>query len=167
MSEPITAEWLHKIGFRWHQLPRQPDRHWLLWLGNVLGRLTSFEDLGIELAPALEPGEWFCWLRADTGHRYSRFIHIRHLRHQAELIQLIEALTGQPWNPANTWGGTLYTPEQMQTIDRSRQRLDHCLLSEAKWRDIERDDSRGRALPEHMQACAEKDSIAAPHNEKV
>src|SRR5579885_196517 len=53
---PITEEWLKSIGFRWHQFDRQPDRHWLLWLGGAIGdgaAFTSYEDLGIEVAPSL------------------------------------------------------------------------------------------------------------------
>jgi len=30
----LTEEWLKRVGFKWHQLDRQPDKHWLLWLGS-------------------------------------------------------------------------------------------------------------------------------------
>ena len=32
---PLTEEWLKENGFKWHQFDRQPDKHWLLWLGHV------------------------------------------------------------------------------------------------------------------------------------
>jgi hypothetical protein len=49
MTLPITEEWLKLVGFRWHQLERQPSRHWLLWLGGALddGTVPAVEDLGI------------------------------------------------------------------------------------------------------------------------
>jgi hypothetical protein len=152
----ITAEWLKSVGFRWHQLDRQPTPHWLLWLGDATGdRVTSFEDLGIELAAWTHDEEWLCWLRADTSARYHRFIHIRHLTTCDEVIALVVALTGQPWNPDNHYGGSVYRPEQMAKIRADRERLDHQIRERnAKWAEVEKDDSRGRALPEHMEAQA-------------
>ncbi len=37
-SQPalITEDWLYAVGFRWHQLDRQPNKQWLLWLGNAI-----------------------------------------------------------------------------------------------------------------------------------
>lgn len=163
-DELITAEWLHEIGFRWHQLDRQPDKHWLLWLGNALGRMTSFEDLGMELAPGAyegpnQPTSWFCWLRADTSHRYSRFLHVRHLKTRAEVTRLIEALSGQPFQATNTWGGSLYTGPQIESLNRSRERLDHQFRERGpKWHDVEKDDSRGPALADHLKAHADSAS---------
>jgi len=60
-SEPISEEWLASVGFKWHQLKRQPAKHWVLWLG---GRrfLQSYEDLGVELAPGIRDANWTCWL---------------------------------------------------------------------------------------------------------
>ena len=43
MSEPITEEWLKEVGFKWHQLARQPEKQWLLWLGDAVR-----DGLGIE-----------------------------------------------------------------------------------------------------------------------
>jgi hypothetical protein len=54
LAEPITAEWLKEIGFRWHQLDRQPDKQWLLWIGEAVDQgknVACFEDLGLELSP--------------------------------------------------------------------------------------------------------------------
>ena len=156
----ITEEWLKSVGFRWHQLDRQPDKHWLLWLGGAIdgGMFSSFEDLGLELAPNAYAGPnreraWFCWLRADTSHRYSRFVHIRHIRTQEEVRNLVQVLSGQEWNPANHWGGSLYTPQGIEHIGRSLARADHRMReSGPKWSDIEKDDTRGHALPQHMEA---------------
>jgi len=58
MSAPpeiISEEWLKAAGFKWHQLERQPDQHWLLWLGRALKQrpsLTDTEDLGMNLRQA-------------------------------------------------------------------------------------------------------------------
>src|SRR5580700_3412261 len=78
---PITEEWLKESGFRWHRLERQPDKHWLLWLGDAMGDgyMTSYEDIGIEVAPMFKRQEWFCWLRSDCAGQYHRFIHLRHI----------------------------------------------------------------------------------------
>lgn len=49
-DDPITDEWLKSVGFKWHQFDRQPGK---LWLGGGLKEkpcLTSYEDIGIELA---------------------------------------------------------------------------------------------------------------------
>jgi hypothetical protein len=109
MSEsclPITENWLETMGFRWHQIERQPSRHWLLWLGGVIERgYSAVEDLGIEIALDTSSDFWYCWLRADTGHRYSRFIHVRHLCWRHEVIALIESLTGTSFDPENAMFG--------------------------------------------------------------
>ena len=161
----ITEDWLKESGFKWHQLERQPWKHWTLWLAGAFREfLVSDEDLGIELTPVWfvkadgalggNVGEWFCWLRADTSHRYSRFIHVRYLKTCAEVIQLVEALTGIPWNPANHRYGVVRTGKQMEAVRRADQRLDRQMLEhDHKWHDTEMDESRGRALPEHMQAA--------------
>lgn len=166
-DDSITEDWLKSSGFRWHQMDRQPDKHWLLWLGGAIpDRMTSFEDLGLEVAPRWwknrngddvgEVGSWHAWLRADTSGRYHRFLHIRAVRTRGEIIGLVEALSGQPWDPDNHWGGMVYTPKNIASIRRDLNRLDHQIREgNHKWSDVEKDDSRGRALPEHMQAQAD------------
>lgn len=151
-DEPISEEWLSEIGFKWHQLDRQQHKHWLLWLGDALGsRATSFDELGIEVSMGSD-GQWFCWLRSDHAGRYSRFIHIRYIKSQAELIGLIEGVTGLSWQPHNVWCGSLRTPETAQRLLAESDRLDRRMLFDGpKWREVEKDDSRGRALPEHME----------------
>jgi hypothetical protein len=151
-------------------MERQPDKHWLLWLGGAIqDRITSFEDLGIEIAPRWwknrngddvgEVGSWHCWLRADTSGRYHRFLHIRPLRTAAEVIQVVEALTGQPWDTTNHLGGSVYHPKHAESIRRDLERFDHRIREgNAKWSEVEKDDTRGRALPEHMQAHADQAS---------
>jgi len=172
MSNPalITDEWLKSVGFKWHQFDRQPDKHWVLWLGGAMaGRrmLTSFEDLGIELATCAyrnrngdllcQEDGWFCWLRDDAAGRYHRFIHIRHLHTQRELIALVEGLTGLTWDPANHLYGNMYRPEEAARLRLEIERADRKMTlgadHYAKWRDVEKDDTRGRALPEHMQVA--------------
>jgi hypothetical protein len=160
-DEPITEEWLKSVGFKWHQHSRQPDKHWLLWCGDAAGAFTSFEDIGIEVAPTAyknrndeligDPEKWFVWFRADTSGRYGRFLHVRHMRSRAELIKLVEAVTGQEWNPDNHLYGSVRTPEQAARIRRDDERLDHQIRKHDKWREIERDETRCRPLPEDAQ----------------
>jgi hypothetical protein len=170
MTDPgITQDWLKSIGFRWHQMDRQPDKHWLLWLGDAVrdgNSLTSYEDIGVEIAPAWwknsknddvgEVGRWHCWFRSDAAGRYHRFIHLRYLRTQAELVALLEALSGTPFVPENNLYGSMRTPEQAARIRKEDQRLDRQIMLNSgphhKWADVEKDDSRGRALPEHYEA---------------
>ena len=166
-NEPITAEWLASVGFKWHQLDRQPDKHWLLWLGDATSErhsFTSFEDIGIEVAPCGwknrngddigDVGTWFCWFRSDAAGRYCRFIHIRHLRTAGDLVLLIEAITSQKWDPANNLYGSMRKPEDAERIRQESQRLDRRLRESGHpWSDVEKDDTRGRALPEHMTAA--------------
>lgn len=150
-SAPITEAWLRAVGFKWHQLDRQPTRQWLLWLDR------NTEDLGLELAYAGDHfRDWFCWLRADTAGRYHRFIHVRHVRTIGEVIALVEALSGQDWDPRNHIGGSLRTPEAADRWRAEGERLDRQFLRTATpWHAIERDDSRGGALPEHLQSHAD------------
>jgi len=155
---PITEDWLRSVGFKWHQLERQPEKMWLLWLGDCTRTtFSSFEDLGIEIASNRDypiKGSWSVWLRADHAHRYCRFIHIRYITSQEELIALVEALTGQRWNPENNLYGSMRTPEQATAIRKEDERIDiKWLHNNHKWNSIEKDDTRGRALPEHMQAA--------------
>ena len=160
LTDPITEEWLREVGFRWHQFDRQPNKHWLLWLGDALREgekwaFTSYEDLGIELAPNHD-GTWFCWLRDDAGGRYHRFIHIRHLSMRGEVIQLIVAMTGCSWTPENHMIGCLLRPEQADARRRESNRLDKVLLQQKrKWSEQEKDDSRGRPLSDHMEKAIE------------
>lgn len=157
-DEPITEEWLKAVGFRWHQFDRQPDKHWLLWLGDAVREaegqsLTSYEDIGLEMTPNRD-GKWFCWLRDDAAGRYHRFIHLRHLSMTDEVIQLVVAITGQDWNPENHQYGSCRGPRQAQALREADERLDRRInRANHKWSEVEKDDTRGRALPEHMQAA--------------
>jgi hypothetical protein len=163
MSEtaPITEAWLKEVGFKWHQVNLQPDKHWLLWLGDAIrerddSSFTSYEDIGIELARWLgDDPSWFCWFRSDAAGRYHRFIHLRHLRYQHEVIALVEAVTGQPWDPRNHFYGSCVGPKQAERNRSEHDRLDRVIRREnPKWSEIEKDDTRGRALPEHLDAHA-------------
>lgn len=154
----LSDEWLEQAGFKWHQLDRRPTKQWLLWLGDaMLEDWHTFEDLGIEVSlcdsgAGIDEARWNCWLRSDTAHRYSRFIHIRRIFTRAELILMIEGLTGQAWNPANHIYGVLRTPEQAARIRKEQERLDLRLqAARPKWSGVEKDDSRGQALPEHYE----------------
>lgn len=162
----ITEDWLKSIGFKWHQLDRQPSKHWLLWIGGAAeneNRFQCSEDLGIELAwsgwhnsagqVSGFPDEWHCWLRADSAGRYHRFIHIRHLKTRRDLLTLIHGLIGRAFQPEDCFYGILHTPDQAEKIRRDNDRLDKKLLRDGyPWAEIEKDDSMGRALPEHREA---------------
>lgn len=160
----ITEDWLKAVGFKWHQFDRQPSKHWLLWLGDVMngGGFGSFEDIGVELAAGAynfqrgDSTDWFCWLRGDSSHRYCRFIHVRHMREQRELIRLVEGLTDQDWNPANHLYGSCRTPQAAERIRREdAARIDRLenWRQRPTWSEVEKDDTRGRALPEHMEVA--------------
>ncbi len=159
---PITEDWLKSVGFKWHQLDRQPSKHWLLWLGSAVGMFADIEDIGVQVADMRfknSAGDivgreaWFVWFRGDSAGRYHRFIHVRHMRWQHELIKLIEAVSGQDWNPDNHHYGSVRTPEQAAQIRQDNERLDRTFAREGyPWAEIEKDDTRGRALPEHYEA---------------
>lgn len=159
LEDKLTEEWLRSVGFKWHQLERQPAKMWTLWLGDCTRTgLSSFEDLGIEVSDNgkyPQPGAWSVWLRGDYAGRYSRFIHIRYVYTRREVIRLIEALTGQAWEPANILYGSMRTPEQARRILEEERRLDLKWMREssnhAKWSNIEKDDTLGRPLPEHLE----------------
>lgn len=159
--EGISEDWLKSVGFKWHQLERQPSKHWLLWLGAGLvnhrgerERAADREDLGIELAYNGDRDPfWFCWLRCDGSHRYHRFIHIRHLHTQAEVIKLVESLTGLSWNPDNHLYGEVKTPRDAEACQKRDERFDVILAQEnPNWYPTEADDSRGGAILEHLHA---------------
>jgi hypothetical protein len=150
-SEPISEEWLASVGFKWHQLERQPARHWVLWLG---GRqfLQSYEDLGVEIAPSIKDANWTCWLQSDLARRYHRFIFLRHLQTRRDLTLLVEALSGLPWVPENNLYGAMRTPDEAARIRSEDERLDRLLLrSSERHYEIEKDATRGGALPEHKE----------------
>ena len=168
----IDEAWLKASGFKWHQFDRQPQKQWLLWLGDVTDdhMFGCFEDLGIEVSAHTSTWKekervpeyieyWNCWLRADYSGRYSRLIHIRDFRLRYQLIGLIEAITLQPWNVANHFSGSVLTPEKAKrrrdSDERLAQRLDRKIMLERPWREIEKDETRGRAMPEHLDGAIE------------
>jgi hypothetical protein len=134
MSEPyeeaiddlIDEAWLRDCGFHWSQGERQPSKHWTLWCG-MPAFMGSPEDIGVEVAqmgddPRHGPS-WFCWIRSDFSHRYSRFIHVRHVTTRGEVIRLVEALTGRRWNAAHHRYGRVCTLEQVERFDAEDPRL--------------------------------------------
>lgn len=157
MNDPfnlLTEEWLKANGFKWHQFDRQPNKQWLLWLGGAIngGMFTSYEDLGVEVAPGYE-GRWFCWLRADTSGRYHRFIHIRHIETVDDLTGLIAALIGRPFDAAHARYGHLHTPERAERMRLEDERLDQRLLrDQPSWYENEKDDTLGGPLIDHVNA---------------
>jgi hypothetical protein len=159
-DELITEGWLASCGFKWHQLECQDQKQWLLWIGSAIeyDRVDT-EDLGIELCINFDYHDkvirdWFCWLRSDYSHRYSRFIHIRHMRFQREVIRLVEGVTGQDWHPENHRYGYAMTAERALRQRQEDERLDIRLLkSRTAWQETEKDNTRGHALPEHIQGA--------------
>lgn len=151
---PLTEEWLKEAGFKRHQLERQPDKHWLLWIGDAIGNgfVASYEDLGIEVAPMLKKAEWFWWLRSDSAGLCHRFIHLRHISSTGELIAVIEGITGKKWNVANNLYGSMRSPEHAARIRAEDDRLDRKIMRQTPWSEIEKDQYIGRALPEHREA---------------
>lgn len=153
-AQPLTEGWLKANGFKWHQLDRQPNKQWLLWLGSAIngGMFTSYEDLGVEVAPGSD-GKWFCWLRADSAGRYHRFIHIRHIETINDLTGLIAGLIGRPFDASHTRHGHLHTPERAERMRLEDERLDQRLLRERPgWYENEKDDTRGGPLIDHLNA---------------
>lgn len=162
--ELITEDWLKSVGFKWSQLERQPNKHWILWLGGcrehgAMWHFTDAEDIGIEIAfgayaGADQPQEWFCWFRGDTAGRYHRFIHVRHLKFQDEVAALVAAITGRHWKPANHFHGQALCDPCAERWRIERQRLDiRDREGRTKWSEIEKDDTRAGAQPNHMQAA--------------
>lgn len=156
---PLTEEWLKENGFKWHQFARRPDKHWLLWLGHVMnGGFASYEDIGVEVAPISVTGDrgWFCWLRSDAAGRYHRFIHLRHIETPRDLVEIISGITGISFDPRLCFGGSFYTPNQMDHILKGRTRVDVELYEGHPWYgEFEKDQYRGRPLIEHVQAYEE------------
>jgi len=157
-AELITDEWLAEVGFKWHQFDRQPTKHWLLWLGDAQAdRTVCYCDIGLEVSRmSSRDEEWFCWFRSDAAGRYHRFIHVRHIKTQADIISLVEAITGQSWQPENHIAGTARTSENAASLRAQLERLDVKMMREGHpWHDVERDDTLGGALPEHVQVYEE------------
>lgn len=131
--DDLSEDWLRACGFKWEQCDRQPSKHWILWLGDALvdpveGRaFCDSSDLGIELAKHHKYAVWYCWIRADYGMRYCRFLHVRHMAKQAEVVQLIEALTGRPFVPADSMYGCLRTTEDAERLRKESERLDKAM----------------------------------------
>jgi hypothetical protein len=67
---------------------------------------------------------------------------------------LVEAISGRPWTPENHLYGSLRSPADADRIREENERMDRRLMrANPKWAAIEDDDTRGRALPEHMTAA--------------
>lgn len=150
-GDPLTEEWLAEIGFRWHQLERQPFKHWLLWIGEAADASGWFEDLGIELSRTTGEESWHCWARADYTGRYTRFVHLRHVTTREDLIFLLEGIVGRGFDRADVYNGIWMAPGRAAKARGQEERLDRRIMRERPWRSIEREESCGRALPEHMQ----------------
>lgn len=132
---PITEDWLREVGFRWHDVERSPGKHWTLWLGSAAAdegqQMVMSDGLIIELSKVSEKfDQWFVWIRADYAGRYTRFVHVRHMRYQHEVIKLIEAMTGQDWDRANVWYGSLYKPAQAARLRADSERMENRLARE-------------------------------------
>lgn len=154
-NRPITEDWLKEVGFRWHQVENQSEKQWLLWVGGVIyAGFMGTEDLGIEVS--VKKDGTLCWLRGDYSHRYSRFIFVRAFKFQDDLIRFIESVTAQAWEPANHLYGSMHKPEAAEHYReqdaRRAQRLDQQFLR-PNWREIEKEESRGRPLVEHVEAA--------------
>src|SRR6266545_627232 len=167
LDKSISEDWLRSAGFKWHQIDRQPSKHWVLWLSQCFDcgqprRLASADDVGIEVAAnAPVDGEgtvfWFCWLRSDLGGRYSRFIHVRHLRTRLEIIRLVEGVMCRAWKPSNHLYGVLRCDTCAQQVRAEDERLDRVAMrSRPAWYEAEKDDSRGAALPEHVEEALKR-----------
>lgn len=150
-TDPITEEWLKAVGFRWDEWERSGGKHWTLWFGDVANEsFSSFEDLGLELAPPSQDragnpsGGWFCWLRSDFAHKYGRFIHLRHVHVIGDVIQIIVALTGQDWHPERHLYGAIRTERAAQYLRATETRLDRSITKSQTWEAHEKDASQVR-----------------------
>jgi hypothetical protein len=151
----LTEAWLQAAGFKWHQIERQPSKHWLLWLGDAIrakdGSLTAHEDLGIEVAAAGD-GSWFCWLRGDAAGKYHRFIHLRHLREIGGPGRDRRRAQWAAVGLANHCYGSLVSPEEARRQRAEANRFDRRLRDLGyAWSPAEEDPSLGGALPEHLE----------------
>lgn len=163
--EVITEDWLREIGFKWEQFQRQPDKQWLLWLGDALvdestarrRMFSSYEDLGVELSfnPAgLDGPYWNCWVRSDSSHRYHRFVHVRYLIYRDELVRLIEGLTGRSFVASDCLYGSFRSPDEAARLRAESERLDRRIhRSQHAWSACEKDEDRGRPTVAHVQAA--------------
>jgi hypothetical protein len=154
ITDVISEDWLKSVGFKWNQFDRQPTKQWLLWCGirSAHNWGVDTQDIGVEISQGTD--SWFCWLRSDAAHRYSRFLHVRHMQMRDEVVKLVEAVTGLPWKPENHIFGAVYTGEQAAHHRAEWGRIDRqMLLKNHPWREVEKDDTRGGALPEHMEVA--------------
>lgn len=131
MNTPITEDWLRETGFKWSQEERQPHRHWLLWIGAAQRETRGFQptrcadDMGLEISKWDDAGtRWGLWLRADYAGRYDRFLYGREVAYLEQVTRLIEALTDQPWDPANVLYGQYWTPDAAEWLRKDRERAD-------------------------------------------
>jgi hypothetical protein len=78
-----------------------------------------------------------------------------------DVIQLIVALTGHDWMPQNHISGSVLRPKHADYRRKENERLDRVILhGDQPWYEAEKDDSRGRALPEHMEAAIKNGGAA-------
>src|SRR5260370_11990958 len=116
------------------------------------GKYGFSDGEGVEQRDFEARARLVCWLRSDFASRYHRFIFLRHLKAQRELILLVESLSGVPWAPENNLYGAIRTSEEAAQIRSEDDRLDRVLLrSKERHYEIEKDDTRGGALPEHKE----------------
>lgn len=138
-DQAITEDYLRSVGFKYDTPdPRARElKHWTLWISDCFEGVSS-DSLAIELAKSSD--DWFCWLRSDVAGRYHRFIHLRHLRFQNELEAMITGITGQQFDPANNWYGSMRSPKSAEYLRKDSERLD-LLFNErrCKWDTTERD----------------------------
>jgi hypothetical protein len=153
MNDLLNEEWLSSTGFKWEQLERQPAKHWILWIAPACidpveeGRrlFAASDDLGIEISGGVpgKEGCFHCWLRADYGGRYSRFLHVRHLTKISEVVQIIEALAGRKWNPEDVMYGCFHAPEVAARMRKDSERLDRRIAADWGSRVDDNPDQRG------------------------
>lgn len=130
-SHKLTTKWLRDTGFKWHQLERQPSRHWLLWIGDCLpeheppGRTMNSECFGVEVAKGDASASWWVvWFRADYAGRYSRFLCAGHISTVEQLSGMIAGIIGRPFDPRDSMYGTLFRPDYAARQRDERSRFD-------------------------------------------
>lgn len=131
MNAPmITEDWLRSCGFKWEQLERQPNKHWVLWIGGACidyDRTVMPDSLGLELSKiTTAPGDrlYHCWIRNDIAGRYSRIIHVRYVYLQSEVEAIITALTGRKVDWNDSMYGMLHSPKNAERLRNDRDRID-------------------------------------------